>query len=59
MTVALQSLQRAHDEDPTNVDVLQQLLTIARRIDNKVLERSVLEDMQTATPPETQVQVRG
>lgn len=45
MTLALSSLQRAHDEDPSDVQVLQDLLTIAQRMDNKVLERSVKENM--------------
>lgn len=45
MTLALSSLQRAHDENPEDTQVLQDLLTIAQRMDNKVLERSVREDM--------------
>ncbi|MEX1112747.1 MAG: hypothetical protein WEC84_04760 [Candidatus Andersenbacteria bacterium] len=45
MTVALSSLQRAHDEDGGDPQVLQDLLTIAQRMDNKVLARSVKEDL--------------
>ena len=42
-TLALQSLQRAHDEEPGNLEVLKQLMTIAQRMDNNVLKRSVRE----------------
>lgn len=45
MTLAVESLQRARDEEPQNVSIRKQLLSIAQRMDNKVLERSVLEEL--------------
>lgn len=45
MTLALQSLQRALNEDPTNLEVLKDLLTIAKRMDNRVLQASVQEQL--------------
>jgi tetratricopeptide (TPR) repeat protein len=45
MTLALQALQRAHDQDPANKAVLKLLLTIAKRMDNQVLKKSVLEKL--------------
>lgn len=40
LTLALQSLQKAHDEDPTNILILEELLKIAQRMDNRVLKQS-------------------
>lgn len=42
-TLALQTLQRAHEQDPQDLEVLKQLLRIAQRMDNSVLKRSVSE----------------
>lgn len=44
-TLAIQTLQKAHDEDSTNAEVLEMLLTIAKRMDNKILEKSVRADL--------------
>jgi tetratricopeptide (TPR) repeat protein len=38
---ALQTLQRAHAEDPTNRTVLTDLLAIAQKMDNPALQRSI------------------
>ncbi len=44
-TVAMQSLQRARDNDPNNICIREELLFIAQRMDNKVVERSVAEEL--------------
>lgn len=49
-SIALQALQRAHRADPENVQILDQLLNIARRLDNKVLQKSVLEQLIELQP---------
>lgn len=49
-TIALQALQRAHAADPENIQILDQLLDIARRLDNKVLQKSVLEQLIELQP---------
>lgn len=59
MTLALQSLQRANDEDPENKEVLRQLLVIAQRMDNKPLQHSVSEQLEEVdlAPTRQQAQV--
>lgn len=49
-TRALEALQRAHDADPENVKVLHNLLHIAQRMDNRVLQHSVLERLSKLEP---------
>lgn len=49
-TIALQALQRAHSADPENVQILEQLLNIACRLDNKVLQKSVLAQLIELQP---------
>lgn len=44
-TLAVESLQKARDYEPENVVVREQLLTIAQRMDNRVLARSVSEEL--------------
>lgn len=44
-TLAMQELQRARDNDPENIGIREDLLFIARRMDNKVLEKGVLEEL--------------
>ncbi len=44
-TVAIQALQRARDNEPDNVRIREELLFIARRMDNKVVEKSVTEEL--------------
>ncbi|MBI1833437.1 MAG: hypothetical protein HYR90_01300 [Candidatus Andersenbacteria bacterium] len=56
MTLAVECLQKARDEEPTNVSIRQQLLNIAQRMDNKVLERSVLEELSQLKQPEATAQ---
>jgi tetratricopeptide (TPR) repeat protein len=48
---ALPALQRAHEEDPTNLTVLNDLLAIAKRMDNAALQHSIqvkLEGLETS-----------
>ena len=45
MTIALQTLQRAHDDDPENKDILRDLITIAQRMDNPALRESAQEQL--------------
>ncbi|MBI3256087.1 MAG: tetratricopeptide repeat protein [Candidatus Andersenbacteria bacterium] len=52
-TIALQALQRAHRSEPENVQILDQLLNIARRLDNKVLQKSVLAQLIELQPDNT------
>lgn len=49
-TVALQALQRAHAADPENLKILEQILNIAKRLDNKVLQKSVLQQVIELQP---------
>lgn len=49
-SIALQALQRAHEADPQNKKILYQLLNIARRLDNKILQKSVLEQLTELEP---------
>ncbi len=49
-TIALQALQRAHAADPENIQILDYILDIARRLDNKVLQKSVLEQLIELQP---------
>lgn len=44
-TLAIQSLQHARDMDANNVQIREELLFIARRMDNKVVEKGVLEEL--------------
>jgi tetratricopeptide (TPR) repeat protein len=39
MTLAIETLQKARDAEPTNIVIREQLLTIAKHTDNKVLEK--------------------
>lgn len=50
VTRALEALQKAHSADPKNSGVLKNLLLIAQRSDNKVLQRSVLEELHVLEP---------
>ncbi len=45
-TMAMQALQRARDNDPENISIREDLLFIARRMDNKVVVRGVLEELE-------------
>ncbi len=45
-TLAIQSLQHARNMDANNIRIREELLIIARRMDNKVVERGVLEELQ-------------
>ena len=58
MTLALQSLQRAHDQDPANKEVLKDLLTIAKRMDNRVLQASVKEQLAELKAAKTKKTVK-
>ena len=49
-SIALQALQRAHKADPENVQIVEQLLNIARRLDNKVLQKSMLQELVELQP---------
>jgi TolA-binding protein len=51
ITKALQALQRARDVEPGNQEVLQQLLIIAQRMDNRALQHSIEEEMETLETP--------
>ncbi|MDP3996913.1 MAG: tetratricopeptide repeat protein [bacterium] len=52
---AIRALQKAHEEEPENVQILQNLLSIAKKMDNQALQHSIavkLETLQeTATAP--------
>ena len=45
-TLAIQSLQHARDMDANNIRIREELLFIARRMDNKVVEKGVLEELE-------------
>lgn len=45
-TLAIQSLQHARDMDAGNIRIREELLFIARRMDNKVVEKGVLEELE-------------
>ena len=45
-TKALPALQRAAEEDPTNSEVLEKLLTIARNMDNPALQDAIREKLE-------------
>ncbi|MBI3421107.1 MAG: tetratricopeptide repeat protein [Candidatus Sungbacteria bacterium] len=49
-SIALQALQQAHKADPENVQIVEQLLNIARRLDNKVLQKSMLQELVELQP---------
>ena len=46
ITRAIEALQRAHDADPTNIDTIQRLLTIARRMDNTAMQNTLIEQLK-------------
>lgn len=56
---ALQTLQRAHDEDPTNLLVLNDLLEIAQKMDNPALQRSINAKLKELAPTEAVVDQVG
>lgn len=45
LTKALEALQKAHDADPNNVVIIKRLLTIAQRMDNLPMQRSLQEKL--------------
>lgn len=45
LTQALEILQKAHDADPSNVVIIKRLLTIAQRMDNLPMQRSLKEKL--------------
>ncbi len=49
-TIAVQALQRARDAGSVDHEVLVSLLSIAEHMDNKVLQRSLLEELLTVQP---------
>jgi Flp pilus assembly protein TadD len=49
-TVAVQALQRARDDGQADGEVLQCLLAIAQRMDNKILQRSLLQELLEMYP---------
>lgn len=56
-TRALEALQRAHDVEPENVPVLKHLYKISQRMDNRVLQKSVLERLQALAPDDEEVRL--
>lgn len=50
---ALQALQRAHEEDPTNLVLLNDLLAIAQKMDNPPLQRSIRSKLRELASAET------
>lgn len=55
MTRALEALQRAHDAEPQDVSVMKNLLTIADRMDNRVLQKSIIQKLIVAAPDDPAV----
>lgn len=55
LTKALQALQRAHDEEPDNQIILQQLLMIARNMDNPALQSSITKKLKVQQPKPAKV----
>lgn len=51
-TKALPALQRAADEDPTNMQVLEDLMKIARNMDNPALQHAIQEKQARLTERE-------
>jgi predicted Zn-dependent protease len=49
-TLALSALQRARDQHPANITILESLLTISQRIDSAALRRSVERDLMKLDP---------
>lgn len=49
-TIALSCLQRARDQHPDNVAILESLLLIAQRIDSDALRKSVEKDLMKIDP---------
>ena len=57
LTKAIQTLQRAHDQNPQNVFVIKCLLQIASRMDNRPLQQSLnleLQQLEQSTVPDSQ-----
>ncbi len=50
-TRAIEALQRAHDADPLNRLVLEQLLSIAKKMDNPALQHSIRTKLETLATP--------
>lgn len=50
LTRALEALQRALDADPANTRVLKDLLTLAQHMDNKILQKTVIERLLALEP---------
>lgn len=50
MTRALEALQRAHDADPGEIAILKNLLKIAQRRDDRVLQKTVIQKMLMLSP---------
>lgn len=57
LTKAIETLQRAHDQNPQNVFVIKCLLQIARRMDNRPMQQSLnleLQQLEQSTVPDPQ-----
>lgn len=50
LTRAIEALQRAHEADPANLDVLRCLLSIAKKMDNVPLQHSIEDKLQSLAP---------
>ncbi len=50
MTRALEALQRAHDAEPSEISILKNLLKIAQRRDDRVLQKTVIHKMLMLAP---------
>lgn len=55
VTRALEALQRAHDADSQDIVVLKQLLNIGQHMDNRVLQKSVLQKLIVLAPDDPSV----
>lgn len=51
-TRALQALQRAHEADPANISVVEQLMSIAQKMDNVPLQNALKKKLIELTPSE-------
>ncbi len=51
LTRAIQALQRAHEAEPENIAVLQDLYIIARRMDNPALQHSISKKLEALNAP--------
>lgn len=54
-TIALRALQRAHTCNPTDIGILHEILDIARRLDNKILQKSTLEQLVELKPQDKNI----